>query len=205
MAAAKKLRDPKGSATNGAPVTKLYEAEPDLPIASNHKAEVAICHLLLCSDEASASSILGTLQARDFWHDNTRWIFSECVLMRKEGVPLNDPAAQTAWFKTGRCLERFHAAGLNPPHSAKAGFTPHLMVLELVVEGTWASAAHIDYYVAELCKWRLTRGTRKACYDVLEFLNDHPEEPLEVYDALVTTVKLLEQLASRLQRKEPTT
>lgn len=170
--------------------------EPSM--AGNREAEIALVYLALTAEDV-CGDLLDRVEPRDFNWDDTRFIFTEVVNMRDAKLPIQDKAALSSWFRRPDVAERMRACRLDW-FTEEGRPIPWVEILEIAVGAAWATAAHIDYYVSELRRWRLVRAFRIAAWDLIAAADDG-HEAWEVIEWLAKRLEQLRALAKPLRKE----
>lgn len=195
--ARKKLRQPpaiplsESDVTSQSPPLAPLDDHDRIDFMGNREAEMALVNLIL-TNPAESQRLLAALQPRDFFWGDTQWLFVELRSCAAENDGhVTDDAVLQGWFGSPSCKQRLIDAGLD---HWKAGDEPSPAYLLLTVgqKGDFANhanAAHADWYIRELRKFRRSRGIRVLLYDVMTKLNETPERPDAVLEFLETQLQ----------------
>lgn len=174
----------------------MYESECPA-VSGNRHAEMGVIQLAITFGEDTEA--LWSLDPRDFYYTDCRFVFSELVLMREANQPLTDKASLGSWFRRPDVAQRMKREKLDWFEDGKP--VPFSAILEMVVDGDFATVAHIPWYIQELRKWRVVRGLRRLAWDL--GLGVDRDEPAKVIEWLEEKVTQLKEVAGPiLERKE---
>lgn len=148
----------------------------------SRETECAICQIAVVVG-AEQIEKLRTIEPRDFYFDDTRFVFGEVLRMLDFGHPAGDSPAFISWFKSPECLERCKAAKLDDWYTDENGMTnPAYKIMEIIFKadltgcGMVASAANLDFYIKELHRWRRARFLRLFGYEIIHRIEQNPME-----------------------------
>jgi hypothetical protein len=160
------------------------------PVSSNRYAEMAVCYLALMYDDFDFRA-----DPSDFYYDDCRFIYTECQSMKNASIPPYDTAAQASWFKRPDVIERMRMAKLpwfgdqNEPRAFQE-------IIQLVIDGGFATMGCVDWYCQEIREWRLVRGVRYMSYRVGELIDDNESSWRSALKWNKQAVQQLEALAA---------
>lgn len=162
-------------------------------ISGNRDAEMALCFLAMTSDELKP----GDLSEADFyWHD-TKFIFGEYLRMLAEGYPVTDKAVQVAWFRKPEVIQRMRDADLNW-FDVDGTPRPYAEIFQLVIDGGFASMAHLEHYRSELRRWRIVRAIRYISHYLRTLIDSNEGNWPDAIDYVVESGEKLKQLAETI-------
>ncbi|MCI0536111.1 MAG: hypothetical protein L0Z50_12875 [Verrucomicrobiales bacterium] len=158
---------------------------------------MALVHLAVSADSQFADW-LQRVAPRDFMYDDCRFIFTEVVAMHQAGQPLGDKAALASWFKRGEVVNRMKIAKLEDwIEDGKP--LPAAHILEIAIDGEFATVAHLDWYIREVRKWRVVRGLRYLAWELSRKVDEL--EPVAALAWLEEMTGELKKVASPLLEK----
>jgi hypothetical protein len=180
--------------------------EPEVMISGNRKAEVAVIYLIMTrtgsipDEKELFDRLFSSLEPRDFFWSDTRFVFAQAITMRAAGIPVSDVAAQMSWFARPEVVRQMHDHKLDTWFETDDGIErpiPASAILEIVIGGEFGTTAHLDWYIFELRKWRVVRGLRQLGFELLEEVDKR--DGLIVLDWLTDSVEQLRKVAMPLR------
>lgn len=161
------------------------------PVSANRNAEMAMCYLAMMVPEFD---ILAA-EPQDFYYEDCRFIYTELQAMHAAGQPLVDQASQVSWFRRADVIARMRLADL-PWFDELGQPRPHAEILQLVIDGGFATIGCLDWYKSELRRWRVIRGIRYLSHRLHELIDSDETQFMEVLKWAGQAVQQLEVLAA---------
>lgn len=135
-------------------------------VSANRDAELAILKTIMYAKRETADRVISILQERDFYYDDTEFVFGQLAEIRASGSNYQDIDSVNEWLRLDlvgqtfidRKLERYR--------------TPLELFLKIVVDGPSPNYSAIGFYISDLRKWRTIRGCRAMLWTALETLNE---------------------------------
>lgn len=169
---------------NTAKAGKKRKHEP-LPVDQtrtfgNRDAEAALCHFALTIG-SEAIDTLGKVEPGDFYWEDTRFVFGEVLAMIAAGGHTGDAASLKPWFAKPEVIERMRAAKLDDWFSVEGKPEAFGKILDIFLEpekysGLAPRADYMEWYLAELRRWRVARGLRMLSLDVEDRIAKNPDD-----------------------------
>lgn len=177
----------------------FYLCKPeDIYISSNRHAEMGLVYLALTAPDFDGTGI----ELLDFSYDDCKYMYGEYMRMVQEGHPTVDKAAMFSWFKKPEAIARMRECNLDWTNADTGEPKPFEEIFQLVIDGGFATMANLDYYKAEVRKWRVVRAVKHVSYHIGELIDNAGNDFKPAIDYIATSLGRLQDLAATLDKRQ---